>query len=38
VTAPAGLVAALREIVGDERCLFGPDELLPWEPAQAGCP
>jgi glycolate oxidase len=31
VTAPAGLVAALREIVGDERCLFGPDELLPWE-------
>ena len=31
MTAPAGLVAALREIVGDERCLVGPDELLPWE-------
>ena len=31
MTAPAGLLAALREIVGAERCLVHPDELVPWE-------
>ena len=31
MTAPAGLLAALREIVGAERCLVDPDALLPWE-------
>jgi glycolate oxidase subunit GlcD len=31
VTAPAGLLAALREVVGPERCLSRREELLPWE-------
>jgi glycolate oxidase subunit GlcD len=29
--APAGLVGALREIVGAERCLSRPEELVVWE-------